>query len=98
MVQYCVMVKGPCRGRMCDFWARIKIRKSSMNKLVDDLLKSIATCSEDGVMGIEQAFHEYWNQLGVRDRAILCKEEPELCMKMQFAEEQAAARLVAPKH
>lgn len=92
------MVKGPCRGRKCDFWARVKIRKSTIDRLVEDLVTSIVVCYAEGRYDIEDAFHQYWTLVGVRDREVLCVEEPELCGKMRAAEDRAAAMILASKH
>ncbi|MBN2229394.1 MAG: hypothetical protein JW779_07340 [Candidatus Thorarchaeota archaeon] len=89
MVQYCVMVKGPCRGKMCDFWARIKIRKASIEELVVGIRESIAQCNSTQSMILNDALREYWTRMGIRNFERLCEEEPDLCAKMIDAELQA---------
>jgi hypothetical protein len=46
MAAFCVLVKGPCRGKMCDFWARVRLRKAHIDELVQELRKSIFSCEE----------------------------------------------------
>ncbi len=86
---YCVMVKGFCRGKKCDFWGRVKIRKSSVEELVEGIRETIVRCQSDDSMTLENALHEYWYTIGVRDMKRLCEEEPDLCAKMTKAETQA---------
>lgn len=98
MPPYCVLVKGRCRGKKCDFWARIKIRKSTVKKLVDGLVESTAECQSDDGKSIGNVFDEYWSLLGIRDRELLCEEEPDLCEKMQRAEHLAESRVSVARH
>jgi hypothetical protein len=86
---YCVMVKGFCRGKKCDFWGRVKIRKSSMEELVEGIRATIVKCQAENSMTLENALHEFWFAIGVRDMKRLCEEEPDLCAKMTKAEAQA---------
>lgn len=86
MALYCVMVKGTCRGKGCDFWARVKIRKLSLDELVTGIRESISECNSKNSMSLEDAIQEYWSQIGVRNMDKLCVEDPELCTKMMDAE------------
>ena len=86
---YCVMVKGFCRGKKCDYWGRVKIRKSSVEDLAEGIKSAIVKCKEDDSMTLEDALHDYWHAIGVRDMKRLCEEEPDLCAKMTQAETQA---------
>ena len=86
MALYCVMVKGTCRGKGCDFWARVKIRKLSLDELVLGIRESIVECNGKNSMSLEDAIREYWSQIGVRNMDKLCVEEPDLCTKMMDAE------------
>lgn len=86
MALYCVLVKGACKGKGCDFWARVKIRKLSLDELVIGIRESIVECTSKNSMSIEDAIHEYWFQIGVRNLDRLCVEEPDLCTKMMDAE------------
>lgn len=88
MVQYCVMIKGPCRGKLCDFWARVKIRKTSVEDLVDEIRKSLVDCNNDSSVTLDDALREYWYQFGVRDLKRLCDEDPQLCAKISQVQEQ----------
>lgn len=86
MAQYCVMVKGPCRGKSCDFWARIKIRKKTIEELASEIRQSIIECKTSTSIPLEKALQEYWSQLGIQNFERLCDEEPDLCKKMVEAE------------
>jgi hypothetical protein len=86
---YCVMVKGFCRGKKCDYWGRVKIRKSPVEELVTGIRAAVVKCQEEDSMTLEDALHEYWYAIGVRDMKRLCEEEPDLCAKMTKAETQA---------
>lgn len=83
------MVKGPCRGSFCDFWGRVKIRKSSVEELAAELRTVVVKCQGEDSMTLEDAVREYWRVIGVRDMKKLCEEEPDLCAKMTEAEIQA---------
>lgn len=89
MVQYCVMVKGPCRGKSCDFWARVKIRKLTVNELITDIREHIKKCNKDSSMSINEILRIYWSEVGMHDLDKLCCEEPDLCAKMIDAEVKA---------
>ena len=87
---YCVMVKGPCRGKKCDYWGRVRIRKSTVDELAAGIREVIVQCNgRDKAMSREDALREYWHIIGVRDMKRLCEEEPDLCAKMTEAEVQA---------
>ncbi len=82
MAQYCVMVKGPCRGKMCDFWARVKIRKTTDDELLVGIREAIKNCKIDSSVQVTEVIREYWIQLGVRNFERLRDEEPKLWTKM----------------
>jgi len=86
MAQYCSMVKGPCRGKGCDFWARIKIRKLSIHELASQIRESLVECDNENSMSKNEAIQEYWAQIGIKNMDRLCEEEPDLCMKIMDAE------------
>jgi hypothetical protein len=83
------MVKGPCRGSFCDFWGRVKIRKSSVEDLAAGIKSVVVRCQGDDSVTLEDALNEYWRVIGIRDMKRLCEEEPDLCAKMTQAEVQA---------
>ena len=89
MASYCVLVKGPCRGTLCDYWGRVKIRKFSIDELAEGIRSVIVRCQSNNEMTLEEALHEYWRVLGIRDMKRLCEEEPDLYAKMIKAEIQA---------
>ncbi len=86
MAQYCVMVKGPCRGKSCDFWARVKIRKASIDEILKGIKESITGCQIDTPMMLKEVIQEYWLQLGIHNLKRLSEEEPELWTKMMQIE------------
>ena len=79
------MIKGLCRGTGCDFWARIKIRKLSLDELVVSIREYIEEYSGNP-MSKDQAIQEYWKQIGIKNMDRVCEEEPDLCTKMMDAE------------
>lgn len=83
---HCVLVKGPCRGKMCDFWARVKIQKKSIDEMVDDIRESIAECEEGNTKTITEVVQDYWSALGVRNMNRLSEEEPNLYEKIKQVE------------
>ncbi|MHA1771060.1 MAG: hypothetical protein ACTSYL_13055 [Candidatus Thorarchaeota archaeon] len=89
---WCVMVKGPCRGRKCDFWTRVKIRKSSIESLVTLMEEFIQPKPEGGGLTFEMAIEEFWKSYGVKDMPRLCEEEPDLCEKMEQVKEELRKR------
>ena len=93
MAAFCVMVKGPCRGKMCDFWARVRLRKLHIDGLVHELQQSISSCDYSG-SALDDAFSQYWSDFGFRDIRRFCKEDPELYSKMKHVEEQVRMMLL----
>lgn len=89
MGYYCTLVHGPCKGALCDFWARTKIRKASIEDLVSGFKDSVKAC-EDGVP-LNQALEQFWAGFGVKSRTVLCREEPTLCEKMQEVERRVTS-------
>ena len=87
-MSFCVMVKGPCRGKQCDFWARIKIRKRSVEELVRNLNDSITECKDNTGFDLKITFNQFWYEIGVRDMEKLCHEEPDLCAKIKEVEDR----------
>ncbi len=88
MALYCVMVKGPCRGKMCDFWARVRIRKLHIDELTQELQNSISKCEEGITSNLDDAFSQYWTDFGITDLTRFCEEAPDLCSKIKQAEER----------
>jgi hypothetical protein len=87
-MSFCVMVKGPCRGKQCDFWARIKIRKRSVEELVREIYDSIIECGDGSALDIRIALDKFWYEIGIRDRDRLCREESDLCAKIIEVEDR----------
>ena len=88
MMSFCVLVKGPCRGKQCDFWARVKIRKRPVDELVREIYDSIIECENGSALNIEIALDQFWTQIGIRDMENLCSEDPDLCAKIREVENQ----------
>ncbi len=87
MPLYCVMVKGSCRGKMCDFWAGVRIGKLHIDELVKELQNSISNCEEEITSDLDDAFSQYWTDFGIKDLRRFYEEQPDLCFKMKKAEE-----------
>jgi hypothetical protein len=81
------MVKGLCRGKMCDFWARIKIRKQSVQELVEHAREVIISYQTSDSMTLREVLDEYWKGFGIMDMGRLLDEEPDLFDKMREIEE-----------
>ena len=79
---------------MCDFWARVKLRKKPLDDLVLDALESIRHCDDQNAKSADDVFEEYWGIFGVRNLALLCREEPDLCDKMKLVEQQVRFKLL----
>ncbi len=88
MGYYCTMIHGPCRGKQCDFWARTKIKKASIEDLVSGFKDSVKEC-EAGVP-LNKALDQFWAGFGIKSKTNLCREEPALCEKMQEVERRVA--------
>ncbi len=71
---------------MCDFWARVKIRKSTLEELVIGIRESIVKCHSENSLSFDEATRSYWDRLGVRNIQRLREEEPDLYEKMKQAE------------
>lgn len=82
MGYYCVMVHGPCRGRLCDYWARVRLRKSSIEDLVASIHESICECNTDVGLSSEDILDRFWKTLGIKSIDRLCDEDPGLCEKI----------------
>ena len=88
MAAFCVLVKGPCRGKMCDFWARVKLRKLHIDEIVEELQNSIIGCDVKIGLDLDKAFTQFWSDFGIKDLSRFCEEDPDLYSKMKDAEEQ----------
>lgn len=90
---HCVMVKGPCRGRNCDFWARIRLRKKTQDEILSEISTQIKKCLESQNEDFESILKDYWSGIGIRNMELLCQEEPDLCEKIMSIE-QVVKKLV----
>lgn len=73
---------------MCDFWARVKLRKMTTDEIALDMYLSIRECDNPGHTRLDDVIIEYWAGFGVRNIGRLCEEEPELCSKIRQVEGQ----------
>jgi hypothetical protein len=80
------MVKGPCRGKSCDFWARVKVRKISVTEMVAEIREALVSEMNGCHLTHEEALHRFWLSLGIQDMDRLCYEEPQLCKKIRKVE------------
>ena len=90
-MSFCVLVKGPCRGKYCDFWVRVKIRKRSVEELVRDIYDSIIECEDGSAFNVEVALDQFWYGIGIKDMEKLCSEDPDLCIKIKEVESRVKA-------
>jgi len=72
---------------MCDFWARVKIQKKSVEEMADDIRESITKSDEGIIKTITEVIQAYWSALGVRDMNRLCEEESNLYEKIKQVED-----------
>ena len=91
-MSYCVMVKGKCKGKKCDFWARVKLRKSEIDDMVRRIVSSLVECRDNG-KSLEEALSTFWNEFGIRDMDSMCEEEPELKAKITQIENRVHQQL-----
>ena len=80
---YCVMVKGPCRGNMCDFWVRVRIGKLHVNELAHELQNSISNCEAGITSNLDDAFSQYWTDFGITDLTRFCERSYALGNRFQ---------------
>ena len=73
---------------MCDFWARVRLRKLHINELVQELSQSISNCEDDVGSSLDDLFSQFWTDFGLRDIKRFCEEDPDLCSKMKQVEER----------
>jgi len=86
------MVKGPCRGAKCDFWARAKIQKTSVEDLVSKARESIHECKKNnGGTTLDDALNQFWTDFGLKDLDLLQKEKPMLYQKIKQVQEEILA-------
>jgi hypothetical protein len=78
---------------MCDFWARVKLRKRTIDEVAQDMYLSIRECDNPGHIKLDDAIFEYWIAFGVKNIRRLCEEEPELCTKIRQIEGQVRVLL-----
>lgn len=78
---------------MCDFWARVRLRKLSVDELIQGLQQSISSCKDSG-SNLDDAFSQYWTDFGFKDLRRFCNEDPDLYSKMKHIEEQVRILLL----
>ncbi|MBD3407964.1 MAG: hypothetical protein GF411_17725 [Candidatus Lokiarchaeota archaeon] len=85
---WCNMVRGPCKGNKCDFWARAKLKKMSVDDIVQQLQEGLTECDPNNGKAFDEALDEFWAAFGIKDMDALQEEEIGLFSKIQKAEEQ----------
>jgi hypothetical protein len=78
---------------MCDFWARVKLRKMTTDEVAQDMYLSISECDNPGHARLDDAIIEYWAAFGVKNIVRLCEEEPDLCSKITVVEQKVKSLL-----
>jgi hypothetical protein len=91
---WCTMVHGPCRGKACDFWARVKLKHATVDELLEQISHDIFQCAE-GQHTIDSAIDRYWKLFGLSSLERLGKEEPELFEKVREVSIRLETRLRA---
>ncbi|RDE12792.1 MAG: hypothetical protein C4K49_09580 [Candidatus Thorarchaeota archaeon] len=91
LMAWCVIVKGPCRGKDCDYWTRVRIRKMPIDQIVDEIRSSLSQCHDGCCQSTENALKQYWTAVGIRDMKRLCQEEPDLCDKIRQVEDEVCS-------
>jgi len=54
---FCTMVRGPCRGKMCDVWARAKLKKATVEDLITGIRNSVEEC-EEGCLSVPEIYEK----------------------------------------
>ncbi|MEM2142547.1 MAG: hypothetical protein QXS20_08060 [Candidatus Thorarchaeota archaeon] len=85
------MVRGPCRGGQCDYWARVRLKKASDDELVQDAIgalmhDSITLCTDDEL-------EYYWKRFGIKSIDRLRYEEPSLFEKIERVSRMVTDRI-----
>ncbi|TXT53840.1 MAG: hypothetical protein BAJATHORv1_110032 [Candidatus Thorarchaeota archaeon] len=88
---WCNMVRGPCKGNKCDFWARAKLKKMTVEDIVQRIQDSVAECDSSNGKELEDAIEDFWTAFGIKDMDVLREEDMSLFSKIQEAEEQVRA-------
>ncbi|MHA2142015.1 MAG: hypothetical protein ACXADD_10980 [Candidatus Thorarchaeota archaeon] len=73
---------------MCDFWARVKLKKTSVNELAQEAFLSVRECNNPGHTDLDDALIEFWTAYGVKNAERLSQEEPYLYSKMKLVNAQ----------
>ncbi|MHA2133976.1 MAG: hypothetical protein ACW99J_08905 [Candidatus Thorarchaeota archaeon] len=89
------MIKGPCRGESCDFWARVKIRKASVSEMGEEIRNVMFSDTDECRLTLDEAIQRYWLSVGIQSMNRLCREEPELCEKIKRVEEHVLGKDVS---
>ena len=86
-MSWCVIVKGPCRGRKCDYWERVRLRKTPIHELADTMTQFLERRREEPDCTFDELTLQFWREFGIKDLDLLCREDYELCRKMKRVEE-----------
>ena len=89
---YCPLTRGICRGtKMCDFWARVKLDKKSVDEIVKDLREGVEKHGGNNGRTVREAIDRHWLLSGIKSMELISKEKPALFAKIQLAEAQVLA-------
>ncbi len=84
---YCPLVRGQCRGtKLCDFWARVKLEKKSVEEIVEGIRKDIADNGGNTGRPLRKDIDRYWILFGIKSMDLLSEEKPALYAKIKQAE------------
>ena len=78
---------------MCDFWARVKLRKMATDEVAQDMYLSIHKYDNPGHTKIDDAIIAYWAAFGLKNIERLCEEEPDLCSKINTVQQKIISLL-----
>ena len=89
---YCPLVRGQCRGtKLCDFWARVKLEKKSVEQLVEGINKDFVENGENNGRPLRKDVDRYWRLFGIKSMDVLSEEKPHLYAKIKQVEAHVLA-------
>ncbi len=87
-MNWCVLTHGPCRGKMCDFWARVRLNKMSIDEIQAAVESWLEMHSKDHCEDLDAMFEQCWSALGLRDLNRLQREDATLFSKIVCVEDR----------
>jgi len=92
LTHWCTMVHGPCRGKACDFWARVKLKQATTDELLEQISQAIGR-NTGGQDATDSIIDRYWRRFGLSSLERLHMEEPELFEKVMEVSSRFELRL-----